>query len=207
MKKLLSVLLAALMLFGSLGMSASALSLGGSGVDYIPPSQAEIAEKIQGNDFVMYFSNSEGFTLWPGTELYVSGKGFQTVKDSYNGSFYMLPRNSGQYYFGCTVTLPELVDTEAFDFKGWWCKSDKNASDPFFAGRDVVITQDMADANDSIVKFSPYYGQNGPAEDTMGMVIDILCKIFGAIFGLLFCNGDTALGILKVQEILGGIMG
>ncbi len=200
MKKLLSVLLAALMLFGTLGMSASAAE------SYIPPSQEEVKSALSTNDFIMYFSNSAGFTLYPGTELYVSGKGFVEVKDSYSGSFYMLPRNSGQYYFGCTVTLPELVDTEAFDFKGWWCDSDKNARDPLFAGRDVEITQAMADT-DGVVKFTPYYGQNGPADDTMGKVIDILCKVFGAIFGLLFCNGDTKLGILKVQEILGGIMG
>lgn len=203
MKKLLSVLLAALMLFGSLGMSASALSLGGSsGVDYEVPTKTELETALSQNDFIMKFINNDGFTFTANTVLYVSGKGFQTVNDKYKGTFYMLPQNAGDYYFGVDdIRLPRMAgNEEVYQFMGW---RDKNDEQYTFA-EDVKITMNMAD--DGIVTFEPWFVSANTGEDTMTMIVGILCKIFGAIYGLLFLGGDTDLGVATVQGILGGIL-
>ena len=204
MKKLLSVLLAALMIFGSLGMSASALSIGGtSGVDYVMPTKAELETALSQNDFILKFINNDGFTFTADQVLYVSGKGFQTVNDKYKGTFYMLPQNAGDYYFGVDdIRLPRMAgNEEVYQFMGW---TDKNGQQYTFA-ENVKVTMSMAD-NDGVVTFNPWFVSANTGADTMTMIIGILCKIFGAIYGLLFLGGDTELGVARVQGILGGIL-
>ncbi|MBQ9913822.1 MAG: hypothetical protein IJO73_06310 [Clostridia bacterium] len=197
MKKLISVLLAVLMLFSVMSISASAAYLNGDSIDdYIDAN-------LDDDHFVAFFDCGP-FATKTRINLYDSQTGkFETIENGHTGSFYLVPMNADHMRVGYEFTLPNLLDTDTEDFDGWR----SNAFDYVLAGgQTVTITQEMLD-DDGIIRFTTVRSASAPTEDTMATVVNILCKIFGAIYGLLFLNGDTEQGVAFVQELLGGILG
>ena len=198
MKKLLSVLLAVLMLFSVMSISASAAYLNGDTIGGYMDANVDTDDH-----FVAYFSCG-AFETKTRIQLYDTyTKQFTTVESGQTGTFYLVPTNADHMRIGGVFTLPNLKRTDTQDFDGWRC----SAFDYVIGGgSEVVITQDMLD-DDGIIRFYAKASDAEPAEDTMATIMGILSKIFGAIYGILFLNGDTEQGVLFVQELLSGVLG
>ncbi|MBQ7117822.1 MAG: hypothetical protein IJN88_06390 [Clostridia bacterium] len=199
MKKLLSVLLAVLMLFSVMSVSASAAYLDSGNIqDYIEDNGV-----FNDGHFVAYFDCGSFTTKTPVYLYNVTSNNYELFESGLTGAFYLVPSSATPMYIGDYLDLPNLMGTDTLDFDGW---AVNGSMDIRGGGSKLLITEDLLDDH-GIVRFYAKASNAEPAEDTMAKVVDILCRIFGAIYGLLFCNGDTELGIKTVQEILGGIMG
>ncbi len=212
MKKLLSVLLAVMMLFGTVAMSASAadfdmsytdassilISKTGMGVD-------DTFGRVEG-DWVLIYFNAGGFTTNSMIKIFdAQNSAVTTVQNpGFTGNFWFIPDSvTSTYYIGGKVTLPRMLGNEIQSFEGWRCVATK---DSYVAGEPANITADMV--NDyGVVEFEPIAGYAQAEEDTMGTILGILIKVFGSIVGLLFCNGDPVAGQEMVAGLLGGIVG
>lgn len=200
MKKLLSVLLAVLMLFSVMSVSASAVYLDSGNIqDYINNE-----DLLSERKFVAYFDCGSFKTKTPIYLYDTETRNHVLIEKDFGGSFYLVPSSLTPMNIGDELELPNLGRTDTLDFDGWAVNN--SLMNVRSGGSKITITEDLVDAH-GIVRFYALGSQAEPETDTMATVINILCKIFGAIYGLLFLNGDTELGILKVQEILGGIMG
>ncbi len=209
MKKLLSVLLAIMMLFGTVAMSASAANFDMSyeAASSILRSETGISAddsfgRVEGDWVIIYF-NAGGFTTNSMIKIYDAETGDITVQNpGFTGNFWFIPDGPTSTYYigdGSKVTLPRMLGNDVQSFEGWRCVANKQ---PYVAGEGIKITTDMV--NDyGVVEFEPIAGYAQPEEDTMGTILGILVKIFGTIVGLLFCNGDPAAG----QELVGGLLG
>lgn len=212
MKKLLSVLLAVMMLFSVVAMSASAATfdMNYDAAAGILRSETGLGDgtfgRVEGQWVLIYF-NAGGFTTNSMIKIYDADTGEVTVQNpGFSGNFWFIPDDPTSTYFigeGSGVTLPRMLGNDIQSFEGWKCLANNQA---YVAGQRISITKDMVNEH-GVVEFEPIAGYAQPEEDTMGTILGILIKVFGAIVGLLFCNGDTAAGVELVGKMLGGIMG
>ncbi len=199
MKKLLSVLLAVLMLFSAVAMTASAADL-----------TVEDAFGIMGNttagsskQHVIIHYNTGEFKFLNAVPVYDGQGGFKN-EDNVSGSYYRIPRNADELYVGYVMQLPLMQAGETMSFNSWFCTANGRY---YPAGVATEITADMINTESGCIELLAYGTPSQPAEDTMGKVVEILTKVFGAILGLLFFNGRTEAGVQFMQELLGGILG
>ncbi len=206
MKKLLSVLLAVMMLFGAVAMSASAADhdLGYDAASDILRSNTGLVEestfgRVEGEWVLIYFKTGN-FTTNSMVKVYDTENGLTVYNNGLKGNFWFIPDGpTSTYYIGGSVDLPLMADAAPNSFDGWKCRANGNS---YVAGTNVTIDKSMVNGY-GVVEFEPIASLAEVEEDTMGTILGILVKIFGTIVGLLFCNGDPAAG----QELVGGLLG
>ncbi|MBR5438398.1 MAG: hypothetical protein IKV21_05705, partial [Clostridia bacterium] len=181
MKKLLSVLLATLMLFSVMSMSASAAILDENHID-------DYKGQYQGTgNFIICF-NVFGYTA--SGEAYDTELGRNVASKELTGKFYVLPQGTYDYTLGSYVFFPTVSLPTEKKLDGWRCNTTFSKNNVY--GTDYVyIDQDMynyAMNNGGIIEFEIDYSSAKEEEDTMGNILGILSKVFGAIIGLLVYN-------------------
>ena len=191
MKKILSVLLATLMLFSVLGVSASASV-------YENYYDQGIVDR---NTQVVLAFDLNGGSLKTGAYVYDTTISKFVYKDGEDitGKYIMLPRTPDTQLVGQFVKLPELNAPDGWQFNGWYCYLDGNS---YAANSDFKIP---AGAAGEVVEFYAAYSPADVEEDTFATVLGILIKVFGAIAGIILYNGDTEQGIALFDKILGAL--
>ncbi|MBR5827285.1 MAG: hypothetical protein IKY78_09410 [Clostridia bacterium] len=187
MKKILSVILAVMMLFGTMSIGASAkehetfvvpnsfnattdvilvLRFGsGTCKDYITVYNQDIADYEQ--------------VTGVGGELVIVGKEVAANR---------------QY------VLPYVTPAEGNNFNGWYCLADGKA---YPAGPTGGFT--IPNTPGKVIILEAQYYPSAAEGDTMGTILGILTKVFGAIIGILFYSGDTEAGVAFMDKVLGGL--
>ena len=188
MKKVLSLVLAALMLLSCMSISVFA-------EDY-PFFGPEGADK--NNDAVLKFVLNNG-TVKSGQYIYdrSTGKLNWTDPEDVPDTFYVVPIDNydGMFEVGDYVTLPSVKGPKGWQFVGWQRNSGLQADADrsiYPAGPNQYKIQE-ADRG-MVVEFSAVYEQAEAEEDTFAKVFEILTKVFGTIIGLIAYNGNIQKG-------------
>lgn len=191
MKKILSVLLATLMLFSVLGVSASASV-------YENYYDQGIVDR---NTQVVLAFDLNGGSLKTGAYVYDTTISNFVYKDGEDitGKYIMLPRTPDTQLVGQFIKLPVLNAPDGWQFNGWYCYLDGNS---YAANSDFRIPAGSAG---EVIEFYAAYSPAEVEEDTFATVLSILIKVFGAIAGIILYNGDTEQGIALFDKILGAL--
>lgn len=204
MKKILSVMLAIMMLFGAMSLNASAVSY-----DFNSQINGSRLDSTTQAIVVLHFGTAGASK----TGLYVydtaSAPGAFSWELGVTGSYYYLPGNGdtcSSMTAGSLVYLPEVTCTdETKECTGWQLQRYTiNGLQKFAEGSYIELPADCAG---KIYEFVAVYGDRVPEEDTMAMVMGVLMKVFGTILGILFLDGNSAAGIELMQNVLGGLLG
>lgn len=204
MKKILSVMLAIMMLFGAMSINASAAGEVDNISDLWGTKVAEGVTVTKGTHVILVFDFGAGTSKLP-LMVYDSTKGGFVETTGVTGTYVMLPKTSGSLTRGSMVTLPSVQAADGDDFVGWYCHADKEY---YVSGADKYITDNWFTANNGsgIVYFTAKYEPREPETDTMATVLNILVKVFGTIIGILFLDGSSAAGVELVNKLLGGLL-
>ena len=191
MKKILSVLLATLMLFSVLGVSASASV-------YENYYDQGIVDR---NTQVVLAFDLNGGSLKNASRVYNTETGKFEYLDGakITGQYIMLPLDKSTQNVGQYIQLPYVTPPAGSDFKGWFCYDDGITH---AGGADYKIPAGKAG---NVIQFYASYIPAEAEEDTLGTILGILIKVFGAIAGLLLYNGDTEKGIALFDKVLGAL--
>lgn len=190
MKKLLAVLLATLMLFSTLGVSASA------GAENFF-NQNIVDRQSQ----VIISFDLNGGSLKTGAYVYDTSISDFVYKDGADitGKYIMIPRSDDAQCVGHFVRLPAITPPSGYQFDGWYCYYDSNK---YASNADYKIPVGAAG---EVIEFYASYIPAEIEEDTFASVLGILIKVFGAIAGIVLYNGDTEEGIALFDKILGAL--
>ena len=191
MKKLLSVLLATLMLFSVLGVSASASVYDNYYDSGIVSRESQVVISFDLN----------GGSLKTGAYVYDTSINNFVYKDGADitGKYIMLPRTKDTQRVGQFIRLPAMTAPSGYQFDGWYCYFDSNK---YASNADYKIP---AGAAGEVIEFYASYIPAEVEEDTFASILKILIKVFGAIAGILLYNGDTEEGIALFDKILGAL--
>ncbi len=203
MKKLLSVLLAVIMLFSTVAISASAATpLADANLAMTKKDAVALANPDHQYVVIRFVLN--GFTVMDPIKLYDTDTKTFTFMADVKNEFYMIPEDGEELYVGASVELPVLLAPEGRQFTAWECR----ANGVGYGAGTTTITENMLSPNTgNLITFEVNSAPSAPAEDTMGSIMGILTKVFGAIIGLLFYNGNTEAGVQLMEKVLGGILG
>ena len=195
MKKVLSLFLAVLMLFGAISVSASA-------ADIVSPWHGE-GGPATSEQAVLKFK-LEGGTLKMGAYVYdlKSGKFVYTEPEDIGDEYVMVPLDGSSLKPGYFATLPQVTAPAGYQFDGWYCYEDNKAYAATYGGYKIPD-----DGAGRVIEFHAAYSPTQPEEDTLTKIVGILIQIFGTIIGLIAFNGDTAAGQAMLDELLGGLLG
>lgn len=220
MKKVLALFLAVLMLCGCFGVSASAADEETLGryVDYFGEGKVADPDK---ECIVIYYSGIGSFA--EGTTHYSYNQGPIPVGKNYKGVlvdapiYGSAPMTAHQGYH-----LKDLPAVEGYVFKGWrFCGYEFNGGPVSYETNDnrylrLVDGGTTVYPGDSWVLLPTNCGGKalrfeavfmlGETEDTMGTILNILIKVFGAIIGIVMYQGDTEAGAALMEKVLGGIL-
>ena len=199
MKKILAVLLAVMMLFGTFAIGVSAIDM----------NDEFIQKAISGESIIIAFNLNGG-----------SIKGFVPVydPDPETGKYFTSTYNySGSIYYrvpGCDsivqepneyLPLPRVNPPSGFAFNGWYCDATKMT---YAGGTTMKIPANGYSGK--LLEFTADYTRTEPEEDTMGGVVDILIKVLGSVIGLLFYSGTESpveAGMDVMRELLSTLLG
>lgn len=201
MKKLLSVFLAVLMLFGALSISGSAAYVGDQGTAI---AKMHTLTGNSGKNVVIEYNLNGGSTM-NAERVYDLDKNDFAWIAGLTGTYYSIPETANDLFYGQQISLPSVVPPANLAFVGWFCEGDGQTYVPGAMGKFNVSTDKLENVNYPIVKLTAVYAPAAAEEDTMGKIMGILTKVFGAIIGLLFYAGDTAAGVKIMEQILGGL--
>lgn len=205
MKKVLAVLLSVMMLFGALSFNSSAVSAS----QYFEGESPLVNPTKQ----VIVTFDLAGGTMKNGVWVYNPAKtpkpDFEWVT-GFEGTYIMLPQDSGSMIPGTPITLPVVTAPAGYEFLGWYCYGiggDYTQGNSYAANSAYYIPQGTAG---KIIEFRATYGPATIEPDTMETVMNILVKVFGTIVGLLFL-GDEAnpaeAGMQMMTQLLGSLLG
>lgn len=194
MKKILSVILAVMMLFGALSMGASAATTVTDPYDFIEGNMVN-------QDQVVLVFNFNGGTSKTAVRVYdTTSKSF--VSETVSGTYIMVPEKSNELVVGNQITLPSVTPAEGSSFVGWYCEDDGVTYTTVPNGYTIP-----AYAGQKVITFTAWYEPAEAETDVMATVLGILTKVFGAIIGIILYNGDTEAGVAMMEKMLGGILG
>ena len=202
MKKILSVMLAIMMLFGALSISASAAT--------VPPAEKLNSIIKNENSIIFVFKFNGGSSKYVLPVYYadvLENGGF--VDEIVSGDYYLLPGANGMTLTANTsFNLPSVTPPDGKAFVGWDSSID---SQDFTAGARYDITSERIvvahqQLSKGIVYMEAMYEAAEPEEDTMATVLGVLTKVFGTIIGILFLDGSSEAGIALVEKLLGGLL-
>ena len=187
MKKILSVVLAVMMLFGAMSISASAANHEG----FVVPNDFD---KTQDVIIVLRFGSGK-------CQNYI------TVYNQEIADYEQVTGVSGEvvlvgdsYVAGRALELPYVTPAEGNNFNGWFCDRDSKSYPAGPQGGFVIPNL----PGEVIILTASYYPSEGEG-DTLGTIIGILTKVFGAIIGILFYGGNTEAGVAMMEKVLGGL--
>lgn len=198
MKKILSVILAVMMLFGALSVGASAA------VTTVNRNDLYAADVLNADQVVAVF-NIQGGTLRDPQWVY--GTDGWAYEQGISGTYVMLPYQSdAAHKVGSTILLPIVSAPTGMQFLYWEYFDGQGIRHTPAAGGTVTITQEMFQyPENGVITFTAVYTSAEPEEDTLGTILGILTKVFGAIIGIIFYTGDTEAGVALMEKILGGL--
>ena len=213
MKKILSVFLAVLMLFGALSISSSAASTA-----ITAPGLQQAIDKIEATygKGSMYNekTNNDGYVV----VSYSIGVG-EFMEDVYaydvatdkivltttpGDPYYQIPSNPDENYITYGgYKLPYVRDTEEKQFIQWICSGNQQT---YPAGKVITLSEDMISGTSNCIYFTAEYLTVTPQSDVLETVINVLVKVFGSIIGFIFFGGDPDAGTKFMQDMIGGIL-
>ncbi len=189
MKKVLALVLAVMMLFGSMSINASAAV-----TDY-KPSEASIAKYtslkkagvIKSDQAILAFDAQNG-TFYGELNVYDSKEetGFRT-ETGVTGVYYMIPDNLGSFNTnlvpGRYVILPQVIAPTGKVFDGWYSYYDDAI---FSAGSKYIIPGDSnvgaEDTFKGVLEFVAFYS---PAPVEKDIFATIITTLVGLVAGLI----------------------
>lgn len=198
MKRVLSILLAALMF-----LSCMSISVFAEEYPFFGPNGAS------SNEAVLKFVLNNG-TVKSGQYIYDKSTGHLTWTDPEDvpDTFYVVPVDNYKNAFEVNdlVTLPSVKGPKGWSFLGWQRTSGMQAN----ADRSIYPAGPnqyrIAEADKGmVVEFTAVYEQAEVEEDTFAKVFDILIKIFGTIIGLIAYNGNIQKGQDFMKKIFSSI--
>lgn len=187
MKKVLSVVLAVMMLFSFMSFGASAETNDYSSLK----GEGHFIVILELGDCKMSLSQLTNCTVY----TYV---GEQIYANEASGTIVIA---SNDFKVGSHWDLPVVSTPEGTQFDGWRSYLDgKNYAAGFNGTFDFPSTAAVVDT----ITFKAQYSTI-PEGDTMATILTILTKVFGAIIGIFLYGGDTEAGVAMVEKILGGL--
>lgn len=208
MKKVLSVFLAVLMLFGALSVGSFAEDT--TGTTPVTPPRAYHDWWGEGGrctaEQVVIAFNLNGGTLKNETQVYNEQTGnFEWKKGKdISGTYYMVPKNQYDMKGGTSVVLPLVTAPDGRQFNGWEvevCVGDR-AGNTYAANAEFKIP---VAASGTLIQMKASYSAADFEEPPMTKVVGILKKVFGFIIGLIVYNGDTKQGIALMESLFGDL--
>ena len=203
MKKILSVILAVMMLFASMSIGAS----------------AETYEGVNGDTSEgVYDGTYEGFVVpktFDSTKdvILVLRFGTGTCKDYitvYNqdiADYEQVTGVGGEFVLvgngvsaNRSYILPYVTPAEGNSFNGWYSLADGRA---YSAGPTGGYT--IPNTPGKVIILEAQYYPSAADGDTLGTILGVLTKVFGAILGILFYGGDTESGVAMMDKIFSGL--
>ncbi len=210
MKKVLSVFLAVLMLFGALSVSSFAEETTGS---VVTPPMAYHDWWGEGGpctpeQAVLSF-NLNGGSLKAETQVYneETGKFEWKAGKDVTGTYYMVPQDPNTMKGGMGVVLPEVTAPAGQQFNGWYCEACPVAGSEIVGNTYAATAAFKLPANcgKTLIQFRASYSPATIEEPTLTKVVGILMKVFGTIIGLIAYGGDTKQGIAFMEKVFGGL--
>ena len=209
MKKVLSVFLAVLMLFGALSVGSFAED-GTITEPAVSPKSYHAWWEEGGpcnKDQVVIAFNLNGGTLKNEVRIYneeTSRWEWKKGKDV-SGTYYMVPENENAMKGGMSVVLPLVTAPDGKQFNGWEvevCVGTGYVGQTYAANAEFKIPEA---ARGTLIQMKASYSAADFEEPTITKVIGILMKVFGTIIGLIAYEGDTKKGIAFMEKVFGGL--
>lgn len=194
MKKILSVILAVMMLFGALSMGASAATTVTDPYVFIESG------KVNQDQAVLVFNFNGGKSK--NSVVVFDTSTNKPVYEVVSGTYIMVPTADNELVVGNDVTLPGVTPPSGSVFSGWYCEADGVTYTTVPNGYTIP-----ANAGQKVITFKAWYEPAEAETDVMATILGILSKIFGAIIGIILYNGDTEAGVALMEKMLGGILG
>ena len=196
MKKILSVMLAVMMLFSALSIGASAMDAS----DFWNVTVKEGVTVSAGTHAILTFDFAGGSSTNALNVYDTTVKGFVST-DNVDGVYIMLPGSKSEYSLkvGSTIKTPYVEAPEGYKFNGWYCYGD---GEYYVAGEQVTIESDWVG---NVTIFRATYIPAKVEGDTLKTILGVLAKVFGTIAGILLFDGSSAQGIEMVEKLLANI--
>ena len=212
MKKVLSVFLAVLMLFGALSVSSFAEETTGPvvtpGIAYHDwwGKNGSQGAPCKPDQAVLAF-NLNGGSLKAETQVYneeTSRFEWKAGKDV-TGTYYMVPQSPDTMKGGYFVVLPEVIAPSGQQFNGWYCEACPVAGSEIVGNTYAATAAFKLPANCGgfLIQFRASYSPATIEEPTINKVVGILIKVFGFIIGFIY--GDTKQGIAFMEKVFGDL--
>ena len=209
MKKVLSVFLAVLMLFGALSVSSFAEE---TTAPVVTPPMAYHDWWGEGGpctpeQAVLSF-NLNGGSLKAETQVYneETGKFEWKAGKDVTGTYYMVPQDPNTMKGGMGVVLPEVIAPSGWQFNGWYCEAcpceTAQVGQTYAA---AALYKLPLNCGGILIQFRASYSPATIEEPTINKVVGILMKVFGTIIGLIAYGGDTKQGIAFMEKVFGGL--
>ena len=210
MKKVLSVFLAVLMLFGALSVGSFAEDGTTTEPAVSPKPYHAWWEKDGGTcdpDQVVIAFNLNGGSLKNEARVYNEETNkFEWKKGKdITGTYYMVPENRDVMKGGMSVVLPLVTAPDGKQFNGWEVEVCVDAS---YVGQTYAANAEFkipVAARGTLIQMKASYSSADFEEPTITKVIGILMKVFGTIIGLIAYEGDTKKGIAFMEKVFGGL--
>ncbi len=187
MKKILSVVLAVMMLFGTMSIGASALNHEG----FVVPNDFDASQDVI---IVLRFGSG-------------TCKDYITVYNQQIADYEQVTGMGGEVVLvgegivaNRAYTLPYVTPAEGNNFNGWYSLNDGRS---YPAGPQGGFT--IPNVPGEVVILEAQYYPSAAEGDTLGTIVAILSKVFGAIIGILFYGGDTEAGVALMEKIFSGL--
>ena len=198
MKKILAVILAVMMLCGTMAMGTSAAELD-TGL-----SQWHDDGLANNNQVVAIFNIGNGY-LRDQYAVYNTSTGRFDYESKITSQYVMIPTSSTSQIVGSYILMPIVVSNDTTQQFLYWERVDAQ-NEQYAANTYFYFTQDMLEGKTpGVIQFQAVYAGVEGEGDTLGTILGVLSKVFGAIFGILFYGGDTAAGVALIEQILGGL--
>lgn len=217
MKKVLSVFLAVLMLFGALSVGSFAEDGTTTTTPAVSPKPYHAWWEKDGGpctaEQVVIAFNLNGGTLKNEAQVYNEETGkFEWKKGKdISGTYYMVPEDKNTMKGGMSVVLPLVNAPDGRQFNGWEvevCVDTSNVGDTSYVGNTYAANAEFkipVGARGTLIQMKASYSAADFEEPTITKVIGILMKVFGTIIGLIAYEGDTKKGIAFMEKVFGGL--
>lgn len=207
MKKVLSMLLAALMILSCVSVSAFAAEDPFFADDLFASPDAsgnvETGKIDRSKKVIMHFDMNGGTAKFD-QYVYEDGHMVFTAKDKVPETYYIVPVDSyaKKLESGSLVSLPSVTPEKGYTFTGWECTT-QDFEGKYSAGTDSYKIP--KDAHGIVLSFVARYEPAEQETDTFAKVFDVLVKVFGTIIGFLV-YGDAETGKAVMKNLFAGIM-
>ena len=160
------------------------------------------------NDQVIISFDTNGGVLKNAVYVYDQVQGKPVLTSEVTGIWCMVPYNPGstEQTPGTSITLPALTPPAGQQFDGWYCYGDTQTYGANTAWTIPATLNGNVTAG-HVIYFRAAFSPATVEEDSVGKILGVLAKVFGAIIGILLYKGDTEAGVALVEKMLAGIVG